>query len=38
MLFIKVPAFETSDGQYIAESNAIAYYGMLIEIFYSKIV
>lgn len=23
----KVPAFETSDGKYITESNAIAYYG-----------
>lgn len=25
---LKVPAFETADGQYIAESNAIAYFGI----------
>lgn len=24
---LQVPAFETTDGQLIAESNAIAYYG-----------
>ena len=29
----KVPAFETSDGKYITESNAIAYYG---KIFFEK--
>lgn len=27
---LQVPAFETSDGKYITESNAIAYYGELL--------
>jgi glutathione S-transferase len=26
-----VPAFETEDGQYLTESNAIAYYGEQIQ-------
>lgn len=26
-IFVQVPAFETSDGKYLYESNAIAYYG-----------
>jgi len=25
--YLQVPAFETDDGQYLTESNAIAYYG-----------
>jgi glutathione S-transferase len=27
LTFLQVPAFETTDGQYLTESNAIAYYG-----------
>lgn len=30
-IIFKVPAFETTDGKYITESNAIAYYGKIEE-------